>query len=228
MTKLLKIIEPLMLCLVPIVLLLCAFFQLPFTSLLILLTAGAAIVPFFLRFERQQPRPRDIMPIVVLSAIAAAGRIIFAPFPNFKPVSAIVIVSAICFGKQSGFLTGALAALASNMFLGQGPWTPLQMYAWGLVGYLAGMLNEHGWFQKPAAVYIYGFLSALAYGLILDSWYIVGFVSPITWQSALLGYGAGLPFSLSHAVATVVFLIPILKPWCRKIRRIIVKFGLHC
>lgn len=226
MNRFLKVTEPLFLLLVPAVLLICAFCQIEQTALLSILAAAVAVVPFFLRFENKKPRPRDIMPIVVLAAIASVGRIIFAPLPNFKPVSAIVIVSGVCFGKEGGFLTGALAAIGSNMFFGQGPWTPWQMYAWGLLGYLAGVLNDKGFFEKKPVIYIFAFLSAFLYGFIMDSWYIVGFISPITWQSALSGYGAGVPFNFSHAVSNVIFLLPIYKPWCKKIRRIQTKYGI--
>lgn len=226
MLRFLKILEPCLLLVVPLILGLCAFFKVENAALLTALVALVAALPFFLRFEMQRPKPRDIMPVVVLSAFAAAGRIIFAAFPNFKPVSAIVIVSAISFGKQAGFLVGALAALASNMFFGQGPWTPWQMYAWGLIGYIAGVLHEAGVFRKPLFVYIYGFVSALLYGGILDSWNVVGYVYPFSWPAALVVYGAGLPFSLIHAVATVVFLLPIYAPWSRKFERIKRKFGI--
>ena len=220
MKRLLSILEPILLAAVPTVLLLCAILKLDYTAILTVITAILSIVPFFLHFEKQHPRPRDIMPIVVLSAIAAVGRIIFAPFPDFKPVTAIVILSGVCFGRQSGFLTGALAALSSNMFFGQGPWTPWQMYCWGLIGYVAGVLVKTGIFEKRFFVYIFGVLSALLYGLIIDTWYLVGFVSPITWQTTTAAYLAGLPFNISHAVATVVFLIPIFSPWRKKIKRI--------
>ncbi|MBK5211929.1 MAG: ECF transporter S component [Coriobacteriia bacterium] len=225
-TKVLAVLEPVLLVAVPVVLVGCAAFNVENTALLTLLTVTAALVPFFFRFEKSHPKPRDIMPIVVLAAMAAVGRIIFAPFPDFKPVTAIVIVAAVTFGKESGFLVGALSALASNMFFGQGPWTPWQMYAWGLIGYLAGVLYERGFFERKNFVYVYGFVAAIFYGFILDSWYIVGFINPLTMRAVLLGYGAGLPFSLIHATSTVLFLIPLFGPWTRKLARIKVKYGL--
>ena len=226
MRKTLAVLEPLFLLCLPMVFLVCAYAGTKYTALLTVLAACVSAAPFFLRFEKKAPRPRDIMPIVVLAAIAAAGRIVFAPFPNFKPVSAIVIISGASFGRQSGFLTGALAALASNMFFGQGPWTPWQMYAWGLIGYIAGILGCLKILEKPLAVYIFGFLSALIYGFFLDSWHLFGFFSPVTWQAAVLVYGAGLPFSLVHAVATVIFLLPTYRVWQKKLRRIKEKYAL--
>ena len=119
-----------------------AVFQIDQTALLSMGVVVGAIVVFFARFEASQPMLRQIMPTVVLAALAAAGRILFAAVPDFKPVSAIAIVAGAVFGRQTGFMVGALAALVSNLFFGQGPWTPWQMYAWGLIGYFAGVLAD--------------------------------------------------------------------------------------
>lgn len=124
----------------PVVLAACAVANFNQTALLTLVVVLASIGIFFASYEASRPRLRDIMPTVVLAALAAAGRILFAPIPDFKPVSAIAIIAGVAFGRKSGFMVGALAALASNFFFGQGPWTPWQMYAWGLVGYGAGLL----------------------------------------------------------------------------------------
>lgn len=124
----------------PVVLAACAIVNFNQTALLTLVVVLASIGIFFASYEASRPRLRDIMPTVVLAALAAAGRILFAPIPDFKPVSAIAIIAGVAFGRKSGFMVGALAALASNFFFGQGPWTPWQMYAWGLVGYGAGLL----------------------------------------------------------------------------------------
>ena len=124
----------------PVVLVACAIANFNQTALLTLVVVLASIGVFFASYEASRPRLRDIMPTVVLAALAAAGRILFAPIPDFKPVSAIAIIAGVAFGRKSGFMVGALAALASNFFFGQGPWTPWQMYAWGLVGYGAGLL----------------------------------------------------------------------------------------
>ena len=127
---------------VPAVLAACAYFQVEQGALLAVAVALVAVGVFFAGFEASRPALRQIMPTVVLAALAAAGRLLFAPVPSFKPVSAVCILAGAVFGRRSGFLVGALAALVSNFFLGQGPWTPWQMYAWGLVGYLAGVLAD--------------------------------------------------------------------------------------
>lgn len=126
----------------PMVLAVCAVANLDQTAILSLVVVLASLAVFFASYERSRPRLRDVMPTAVLAALAAAGRILFAPIPDFKPVSAIAIIAGVAFGRKSGFMVGALAALASNFFFGQGPWTPWQMYAWGMVGYGAGLLAK--------------------------------------------------------------------------------------
>ncbi len=241
MSRALHLLEIPVLVAVPCALALAAVFQFDQTALLTFVVALAALGVLFAGYEASRPALRQIMPTVVLGALAGAGRILFAPIPDFKPVSAICILAGTVFGRRSGFAVGALAALVSNFFFGQGPWTPWQMYAWGLVGYLAGVLADAGAFgraEKPlpdaspaspcdrryfagrAFLYGYGFLSALLYGLLLNGWTLVGFVHPITWESALLVYGAGLPLDLVHGAATVVFLAVLYEPWRRKLERI--------
>ncbi len=211
---------------VPLALGLCAYFQFDQTALLTLGVVMVAMGVFFASYEASRPALRQIMPTVVLGALAAAGRMLFAPFPSFKPVSAICIVAGVVFGRRSGFMVGALAALVSNFFFGQGPWTPWQMYAWGLVGYGAGVLADRGAFDRKPVVYGYGFCSAMLYGFLLNSWYLVGFVHPITWPAAVATYAAGFPLDCVHGVATVVFLLAIFIPWRRKLERIRRKYNL--
>ena len=222
----LKILEPVMLIAVPGSLFLCSIYEINYTAILTLVIVIVSIIPFFFRFEKQKLKPRDFMHIVVLSALAVVGRIVCAPFYSVQPVTAIIIVCGICYGKQSGFLTGALAALVSNMFFGQGPWTPWQMYTWGLVGYLSGAIEQTGALKKNIVVYICGFVLSMLYGFILDSWYVVAYVTPLNWQTALIGYSSGLVYNIVHAVSTSVFLVAILLPWRKKLERIKQKFGI--
>lgn len=227
MKRVLARLEVPVLIAVPIVLVLCAVYQFDQTAFLTLLVALVAIGLFFASYEASRPGLRQIVPTVVLAALAAAGRILFAPIPDFKPVSAICIIAGVAFGRREGFMVGALAALVSNFFFGQGAWTPWQMYAWGMIGYLAGVLGDHGAFEHAPVLYVFGFVSALFYGLLLNSWYIVGFVHPITWPSALVAYGAGLPWDCIHGAATVVFLLALYLPWRRKLERIKRKYALQ-
>lgn len=248
-------LEALSICATPAILVVCTLTNADQTALLSLVVVLASLGVFFAAYESSAPRLRDIMPTVVLAALAAAGRILFAPIPDFKPVSAIAIIAGVVFGRKSGFMVGALAALASNFFFGQGPWTPWQMYAWGLVGYGAGLLAaipakapkstdnsrraECGEDRSPrkqplierhaVLIYIYGFASCLMYGFILNAWSILSFYHAQASGLAgiLLVYATALPFDVAHGVATVVFLVALYAPWRRKLKRIKSKYGME-
>lgn len=222
----LKYLEIPLLIAVPAALVACAIMQPAQSALLSLAVVGVVLVLFFAGFERTSPGLRQIMPTVVLAALAAAGRILFAPIPDFKPVTAICIIAGAVFGRRCGFMVGALAALVSNFFFGQGPWTPWQMYAWGLAGWGAGALAQRGALNKMPAVCVYGFAASVVFGQIMNVWHLIGFVQPLTWQSALLVCGASLPLDILHGVATVVFLSALYFPWRKKLERVKRKFDL--
>lgn len=196
------------------------------TAGLTMLVALLAIWLLFSSFEASRPALRQLMPTAVLSAIAAAGRILFAPIPDVKPVSAIAILAGATLGRRSGFVVGALAALFSNFFFGQGSWTPWQMYAWGLVGYVGGVLAERGLLERKAVLYGWGFLSGIVYGALLNGYYVLGFVQPLAWPSIVAAVAAGLPLDVVHGGATVAFLAAVWEPWGRSIRRVVAKYDL--
>ena len=188
-----------------------------------------ATLPFFLAFARRRPKAREIVLICSLAAIAVIGRCAFFMLPQFKPVSAVVIVSAVGLGPESGFLVGALAGFVSNFFFGQGPWTPWQMFSFGVIGFLAGLLFFRGKIRKPSKteVCVYGGLSTfLIYGGLMNFYSVLAFSTAVTKESVAAVYLSGVPFDLIHAGSTVLFLFLIEKPMAEKITRMRVKYGL--
>ena len=128
------------------------------------------LVPFLLAFENRKPQARELVVIAVLSALAVAARVVI-PIPNFKAIFAIIMLSGIAFGPETGFLVGAISAFASNFFYGQGPYTPWQMFAYGAGGLLAGFLFAKGRLpRKPVVMGVFGFLTTLLLvGPLLDT-----------------------------------------------------------
>ncbi len=185
-----------------------------------------SFVPFLFVFEKKKPKARELVPLAVMAAIATVGRAAFAPIPQFKPIVAIVIIAGLSFGAEAGFFTGAVSILVSNFIFGQGPWTPWQMLACGLIGFIAGSISKRGGLKATWSICLFGFVSGFVYGLIVDVWTVLGFISPITWQGILAIYGAGFVFNLVLAVATAIFLFLLAKPMTRKLSRIRRKFGL--
>ena len=196
----------------------------------IILSFGLVMVTvclFFLRFEQRRVEPRELVLLAVLAAIAAAARIPFAAIPNVQPTTFIIMMSGYVFGAESGFMIGAVAALASNMILGQGPWTPWQMIAWGLVGLTAGLFRRflfHRWGQI-----IFGFVWAYLFGVIMNMWGIMslgGSGTPITLKAILIYFAASLTFDTFHAVSNLVFILVFGNTWIKILTRFKVKYGL--
>lgn len=196
-----------------------------FVTLLILLEA---MLPFFLILEGRKPQARDIVVISVLCALGVAGRAAFFMLPQFKPVIAIVIISGVAFGGETGFLVGAVTMFVSNIMFGQGPWTPWQMFAMGSIGFLAGVLFQKGVLGRSRlALSTFGALSAIViYGGIMNAANVVMYQSNPTYGMFLASYAMGFPFDLIQAIATVLFLWLISRPMLEKLERIKVKYGL--
>lgn len=186
------------------------------------------MAPFILAFEGRRPQARELVLIAVMIALAVAGRAAFFMVPQFKPMIALVIIAGVALGAESGFVTGSLSAFISNFIFGQGPWTPWQMFALGLIGFLAGMLFAKGRIPtKRLPLCIFGALSALLiYGLFMDTSSVLLMTNLLSGQSALAIYLAGLPFNAVHAVATVLFLIFLAPFMIEKLERVRMKYGL--
>jgi energy-coupling factor transport system ATP-binding protein len=196
-----------------------------FISLLIILET---MLPFAMVFERRKPQARELVIIAVLCAIGVAGRAAFFMLPQFKPVVAVVIITGVAFGGESGFLTGAMTAFVSNMFFGQGPWTPWQMFAFGIIGFLAGVLFKKGLLlRNRTALCAFGGLSAfIIYGGIMNPATVLIYQNTPTIPMFLAAYLQGMPFDLIHALATIIFLAVAAEPMLEKLDRIKVKYGL--
>lgn len=188
-----------------------------------------AMVPFFVSFERRKPKAREIVILAVMIAVAVCGRAAFMMVPSFKPVVAIVIISGVALGKEAGFLVGAMSAFVSNFLFGQGPWTPWQMMAMALIGYLAGLIFHRRAGQvRKMPVIVFGVVAAFfIYGFIVDIWTILAMTEKPTLEMAVMVYGSAAYLNLMHAVATAVFLFLLLKPMTEKLGRVKTKYGME-
>ncbi|MBQ9984285.1 MAG: ATP-binding cassette domain-containing protein [Lachnospiraceae bacterium] len=192
-----------------------------FISLLLIIEA---IVCFFIRFEKRKPQVRDIMLLSMMSAIVVAGRTLFYMVPSVKPMAALVIIAGIGLGAESGFLVGCMAMLVSNIFFGQGPWTPWQMFAMGILGFMAGVIFENSKENiknKKFLVCLFGFFSVIAiYGVIMNSASVLMYQENVNLKMLLSAVAVGLPYDLIHGVATFGFLWIGLRPLLDKLQRV--------
>ena len=194
-----------------------------FISLLVLLEA---MLPFFVSFEDRKPKVRDIVTLAVMCALAVTGRTAFFMLPNFTPVMAIVIIAGVAFGCEGGFITGAMTMFVSNFIMGQGPWTPWQMFAWGLIGFIAGLLGRAGLLKKKWQLLVFGMLTGYLYGWILNIWTATGFMYELSWKAYLGLCATSFVPDTVHGVSTVIFLWLLSDDWGAKLRRIKYKFGI--
>lgn len=196
-----------------------------FISLLIILET---MIPFGFAFENRKPKARELVIISALCAIGVAGRTVFFMLPQFKPVAAIVIISGVAFGGETGFLVGAITAFVSNFFFGQGPWTPWQMFSFGIIGFLAGIMFQKGILRKTKTdMCVFGFLATFViYGGIMNPASVIMWQSNININMVLSSYVMGMPFDFIHAVSTVFFLFFAAEPMLEKLERIKIKYGL--
>lgn len=188
-----------------------------------------AMIPFAVSFEKRRPKPRELVVLAAMIALGVAARAAFYMLPQFKPMTAIVIITGAAFGCGSGFIAGAMTAFVSNFIFGQGPWTPWQMAALGLIGFLAGLLfnRRDGRLPGLLPLCVFGALSTFfIYGFIADTSVIFTSYEKPTWELALTAYGAGVVFNLIHAAATVVFLLALARPLLKKLNRIQIKYGI--
>lgn len=186
-----------------------------------------SMLPFIISFEVKSITPREVTLIATLIALAVVSRAAFYLIPQFKPIAAVVVVSAVCLGAKRGYIVGVFSAFVSNFIFGQGYHTPFQMVALGLVGLIAGLVFKAVRHNKWN-LSIVGFLLAFAvYGSVVDlSTVLVMYGNNLSLGAFASVYLSGVPFSAVFGTATAVFLFLFGEPFITKINRINSKYGL--
>ena len=183
--------------------------------------AVCAVLLFLAGIERRQIGARRMVLSAVMIALCVAGRLI----PFFKPVTALTVLTALYLGGEAGFLVGALSALLSNFYFGQGPWTPFQMLAWGLIGLFAGLLARP--LKKSRWLLLcYGLLSGVFFSLVMDVWTVLWYNGSFDAGLWLVAMGTALPHTVLYAASNFAFLWMLARPIGEKLERIHIKYGL--
>lgn len=199
-----------------------------FISMLILLEA---IIPFFFLYEKRKPKARELVTVATMCALAVAGRAAFFMLPNFNAATAMVIISGVAFGAETGFIVGAVTMLTSNFIFGQGPWTPWQMFAMGVLGYLAGVIYRRRAVREKIfsklSLCIFGGISCIVvYGGIMNPASVLMYYSDVSLHMIAAAYITGFPFDVVHGTGTVLFLWFAARPFLEKFDRIRTKYGI--
>ena len=188
-----------------------------------------SMLPFFASFESRRPGARELVTLAVMCAIAVASRAAFVWAPNFKPIGGIVMITAMAFGPQAGFMTGSLSLIVSDMLFGQGPWTPWQMFSFGLLGFISGLLGRKGIIkaEKPLGAAIAGFVMMVAMvGPLLDTCTVFTMAQMLNRESVLAIYLSGIPVNVSQGIAVFLCVLLLSRPISEKLNRIKTKYGM--
>ena len=175
-------------------------------GLAVLLAGVAVLVAGGAWLESGTESVKDLTLIATVAGVASAARVLFAPVPGVQPVTVVAVVAGAALGPRRGFAVGALAALVSNFFLGQGVWTPWQMLAWGVCGVAGGLLPELTRKRLPLATLC--FVLGLGFSAFMDIWEWYAFF-PHTGAALMLQMARGFPFDMAHAVGNVLIVLAV-------------------
>ena len=187
------------------------------------------MVPFFVSFEGRKPDARGMSLLAVMTAIAVVSRVAFMMLPSFKPMAGVIIITAMCFGPQAGFMCGALSMIVSNIIFGQGPWTPWQMFAYGMIGFVAGILGKRRILSERHALRtaVISFIVVIILsGAILDTCSVFLMQQYQNGLSTLAIYAAGVPYNAGNATCSALCVLFLVKPLTAIINRLKKKYGL--
>jgi energy-coupling factor transport system substrate-specific component len=172
----------------------------------ILIYLGLFIIGIYFKFEESGISSKEISLISVYSAFVAVARIPFIGIPSVQPVSYLTFCAGYAFGPLIGFIIGGNAAFVSNIFLGQGVWTIYQIFSWGFIGIIGGLLNRKiDKIPNKLTLAVIGFALAFAYGWFMNIWSWL-LIRPISWASFILVNTQSIPFDLAHAIGNFIFL----------------------
>ncbi len=221
-----KTISFLTVCFVlPLLVLLGILFGSKSYGIISLFIALFSCVPFFIKFECNTTDTKRLMIIAAMIGLSVAGRMLFAAVPNFKPITAMVIIGGIYLGSEAGFMVGSLAAVISNFYFGQGAWTPFQMLIWGIIGFLAGIIANK-LKNNLILVVVYGFFTGIVYSLFMDLWSVIWMNGGFNLAKYFALVATSLPIMVVYAVSNIIFLAILTKPFGRIFERLKTKYGI--
>lgn len=195
-------------------------------GLLSLIISLLALVPFIFSFEKRKPKAEELVIIAVIIAISVVSRIVFASVPHFKPVTAIIIIAALAFGKEAGFMIGMLSAVLSNFYFGQGPWTPFQMFSWGMIGYIAGIFKDRQIAKNTAFILLLGVLGAVIFTGVVEVWTVLQIDQGFNINRYLSILITSSPILIIYILSNSVFIFLLSKPLLETFERAKRKYGI--
>lgn len=196
-----------------------------FYAWIALLVAVLSCLPLLISFEKRHISSGELMLLAAFVALTVVSRMIFAWLPGIKPVTALIIIAALSLGGEAGFVIGSLSAVLSNLYFGQGPWTPFQMLVWGLIGLLAGWMAKR-LLRSRWALGLFGVGSALLFSAVMDVWSVLWTSGGLSLDRYLAATVAALPTTALYAASNLLFLLIFTRPLTGMLGRICTKYAL--
>ena len=172
------------------------------TGLALLLVVFALLAFVVAWIESGPTSAKEIALVATIGGAAAAGRVLFAAIPGVQPVTVMVVCAGAALGARAGIASGAIAALVSNVFLGQGIWTPWQMLAWAACGAVGALCAR--FVRRRFILAAFCFVLGLGFSSFMDVWNWSAFYDQHTWSTFVAVQARGFPFDLAHAIGNVV------------------------
>jgi energy-coupling factor transport system substrate-specific component len=182
-----------------------------------------SVFKLYLEFEQKNVSAENMVLCAVMASIAAVARVPFTSIPSVQPTSFVIIMTALVFGPDIGFVVGSTSAFVSNLFIGQGPWTPWQMFGWGLMGYTAGKFLRQKTFNKTSTI-IFGLIWGFLFGWIMNLWFFLGYIRPINIKTFIAACIASFYFDLAHALSNGFFIGIFGNRWFNILQRLKIKY----
>ncbi|MBR4765291.1 MAG: ECF transporter S component [Clostridia bacterium] len=184
-----------------------------------------SVLLFICGFDRRKTGTRRLVLISAAVAMACVGRAVCSFIPAVNPITAITVLFAVYLGSEAGFMIGAFSALISNIFAGQGVWTPFQMFAWGMIGFFAGVFAKY-FENHTIRLCVYAFFSGLVYSFIMDVWSVMWAYNAFNLKYYIASITSAAPYTAVYAISNVVFILLLKKPFSEKLGRIKIKYGI--
>ncbi len=200
-----------------------------------LIAALLLIFIFHRVFHIEKKSAREIMMLVILIALTVLGNLASVQVLPFQFGTAMVILTAVGFGPEAGFIVGSMARLMVNFFQGQGPWTPWEMVGWGVLGILTGVFfakYKKNTLKNDIILAGWTFLSVfLLYGTLMNLFTFL-FAVRYARDDSILNifirtYATGIPYDLLHAARAAIAVFLLSNPVLKRIDRIKVKYGFY-
>lgn len=197
-------------------------------NIAIIMLAGISCLPYYYKYEKRRPQTRESVVLAVMTTLTVISRTMFAPLPGFKPVTAMVILCGMAFGKESGFLCGSLSAFLSNFAFGQGPWTSFQMIAWGAIGWTAGVFNRRGWLEcHKTGLTVCGLIAGIFFSMLMDVWTVLAAGEGFQWFRYVAVLATSVPVTIEYCISNVIFLWILTPILMKKLNRVKYKYGFY-